>query len=88
MTLKKRRDNSRQVCSEKLDEKRVENVDTKHFNKDKAIYFEAFFQAFFDHFRWDELMANFNLSFSFNIQAMQILLKIYLAPSFIKPMIL
>ena len=60
MTLKKRRDNSRQVCSEKLDEKRVENVDTKHFNKDTAMYLK-FYQAFFDHFRWDDLMANFNL---------------------------
>ena len=62
-------------------------MDTKHFNKDTAIYFDVF-SGIFDLFRWDELMANFNLSFSFNIQAMQILLKIYLAPSFIKPMIL
>ena len=76
MTLKKRRDNRRQVCSEKLDEKGLKTW-TRNISTKTQPYILKFVQAFFDHFRWDDLMANFNLSFSFIIQVMQIMLKIY-----------
>ena len=46
MTLQKRQDNRRQVCSEKLDEKSVENVDTKLSTKTQP-YILMFFSGIF-----------------------------------------